>query len=207
MDQTQPRQDKLGRPVGNFVVNYNYDSRNNPRAPQFKGRVSAPEAPEVEFEFSAFRHLDDKNNPYWIGPVTTAKTLRQASYATSLRGHHFVTIRENGFKIFKENPDGTPNPAYEALSDEDKAKEDAKPSYWGSWTRNPDNDPVLKLAAWDRDGQWTSGNSQHPISKEEAQRLKDGLPPMEMDEPRAEEAPTSRRSRAPREKQEAEGRA
>jgi hypothetical protein len=48
--------------------------------------------------------------------------------------------------VFKENEDGTLNPAYARLSPEQQAQEDAKPAYWGAWTRTPEL-PQLRLAA------------------------------------------------------------
>ena len=168
-------------PVGNFVVNLNFKRRANADAPAMTGRISSPEEPEREYFFSAFEHPDKNGEAYWIGPVTKHASLRTAlSAPPQQRGHDFVTIRLNGFKVYRENIDGTPNPAYARLSPEEQAAEDKKPSFWGSWTRDPDKDPVLKHAAWDREpnryGPWASGNTQHPLSKEEAAALKAGTP-------------------------------
>ena len=80
--------------------------------------------------------------PIGSAPSTPTARVRQALHATDERGHNVIAIRENGFKVFKELADGSPNPAYTNLSAEDQAKEDAKPAFWASWTRTA-NDPVL----------------------------------------------------------------
>lgn len=174
MDQpAQPKQ-----PQGNFVINLNFRRNGNAKAPPITGRISTPEDPETEFPFSAFRHTSEKG-PYWIGPVDMNRSVRQALNATALNGTNFVAIRENGFKIFKELHDGSPNPAYDALSPEQQKHEDSKPAYWASWTRTA-NDPQLRAAAWERDptryGPWASGNTQHPKTKEELAALEHGQP-------------------------------
>lgn len=165
---TQPEQ-----PRGNFTINLNYRRSGNAKAPPITGRISTPEEPDVEFNFSAFRHENDKG-PYWIGPVDMNRSLRQALNTAPTDGTHFVAIRENGFKVFKELPDGSPNPAYIKLTDEQKALEDSKPAYWASWTRTA-NDPVLHAHAWERDpsryGPWASGNTQHQLTKEQVAEL------------------------------------
>ena len=85
---------------------------------------------------------------------------------------HFIAIRYNHFKIFAELEDGSPNPDYEDLSAEQRKEEDAKPSFWATWTRT-DKDPVLGAHAWDRQGRygpWASGNTQHRLTKEQLQQ-------------------------------------
>lgn len=170
----QPKQ-----PQGNFVLNLNFKRNTNPKAPAITGRVSTPEDPETEFNYSAFQQVDKNGEIYWIGPVDMSRSVRQALNSTALRGTHFVSIRENGFKVFKELPDGTPNPAYAKLSPEQQEHADNLPAYWGSWTRTA-TDPQLRLAAWEREptryGPWASGNTQHPISKEQAAALKADQP-------------------------------
>jgi hypothetical protein len=178
MDQIkQPTQ-----PAGNFVLNLNFRRNGNAKAPPITGRISTPEDPETEFSFSAFKHLDKEGNPYWIGPVDVNRTMRQALNAEPAQGTNFVAIRENGFKVFKENADGTPNRAYAALSADQQALENEKPSYWATWTRT-ENDPQLRAAAWERDpsryGPWASGNTQHPLTKEQVAAL--GLRPDQAD--------------------------
>ena len=84
----------------------------------------------------------------------------------------------------------------------ESAKEDDKPAFWGSWTRNPDTDPILKHAAWERVpnryGPWASGNTQHPLTKEEAAQLKAGIAPQaDLAQPEPAPAPRQRRA-APR---------
>ena len=101
----------------------------------------------------------------------------QALNTTPAQGTHFVAIRENGFKVFKELPDGSSNPAYAKLSEADRAKEDSKPAYWATWTRG-ETDPQLRASAWERDpsryGPWASGNTQHPLTKEQAAAMHAG---------------------------------
>lgn len=165
---TQPE-----RPSGNFTLNLNFRRNGNAKAPPITGRISTPEDPETEFQFSAFRNENEKGQ-YWIGPVDMNRTMRQALNAVSERGTNFIAIRENSFKVFKEQADGSPNPAYAKLSAEQQALEVAKPTYWASWTRSA-NDPVLIAHAWERDpsryGPWASGNTQHPLTKEQAAEL------------------------------------
>lgn len=166
---------------GNITMNLNFRRKGNGKAPAITGRISTPEDPETEFAFSAFEHADKNGELYWIGPVDMNRSMRHALANESPKSHNFVTIRMNGFKVFKDNIDGTPNEAYAKLSAEEKKAEDAKPAFWGSFTRNPDTDPVLKHAAWERDpsryGPWASGNTQHPLTKEEAAALKAGRAP------------------------------
>jgi hypothetical protein len=161
------------QPKGNFVINLNFRRNGNAKAPPITGRISTPEDPETEFSFSAFRHDSDKGQ-YWIGPVDTNRSVRQALNTQPSQGTNFVTIRENGFKVFKELPDGTTNPTYARLSAAEQEHEDAKPAFWGTWTRT-EHEPVLRSAAWERDptryGPWASGNTQHPLTKEQAAAL------------------------------------
>lgn len=168
---TQPEQ-----PRGNFTLNLNFRRNGNAKAPPITGRISTPEDPETEYAFSAFRHDGDKG-PYWIGPVDMNRSMRQALNSEAEQGTHFVAIRENEFKVFKELIDGSPNPAYAKLSETEQAHEDSKPAYWATWTRT-ENDPQLRAAAWERNpsryGPWASGNTQHPLTKEEAAALQAG---------------------------------
>jgi len=181
MDQTKPTQ-----PEGNFVMNLNF-RRSNKDAPPITGRISAPEEPEAEYSFSAFRKIDDQGAPYWIGPVDTNRSMRQALTSQPQRGTNFVVIRENGFKVFNElfddNGNPQPNPAYEALSPEQRSKEDAKPVYWATWTRTSDQ-PQIRASAWEREpnryGPWASGRTQYPMTKEQAAALARGDAPVEM---------------------------
>ena len=165
------------QPKGNFKINLNFRRNGNAKAPPITGTISTPEDPETEFSFSAFRH-DSEKGAYWIGPVNPNRSIRQALNTTPAQGTHFVAIRENGFKVFKELPDGSPNPAYATLSAQDQTKEDSKPAYWATWTR-AETDPQLRASAWERDpsryGPWASGNTQHPLTKEQAAAL--GLRP------------------------------
>lgn len=165
----QPKQ-----PTGNFKLNLNYRRKGNAKAPPITGTISTPEDPDVEYSFSAFRHQSEKGE-YFIGPVEMNRSVRQAlSTDEAPRGSHFVAIRENGFKVFKELPDGAPNPAYDALTAEQQEKEDSKPSYWATWTRT-DAEPQLRAAAWEREanryGPWASGNTQYPLTKEQLAEL------------------------------------
>jgi hypothetical protein len=162
--------DKPELPRGNFSMNLNFKRNGNAKAPPITGRISTPEAPETQYAYSAFKHLDDNGRPYWIGPVETSTSLRHALNTAPERGTNFVAIRENGFRVFKELDDGSPNPAYAKLADAEKQHEDSKPAFWATWTRTP-NDPQLIASAWDRDanryGPWASGNTQHPMTKEQ----------------------------------------
>lgn len=175
MSTAQPKQ-----AVGQFTMNMNYRRNNNPKAPAITGRVSTPENPDAVFEFSAWQHRDQEGKPYWIGPVSRTASVRQALLKDEPeRGTHFLTIRLNEFKVFKEDEQGHPNAAYFELSEADRAKHDKMPSYWGSWTREA-GEPTLKLAAWDREGRygpWASGNTQHPKTKEELEAMKRGVMP------------------------------
>lgn len=166
----QPKQ-----PQGNFKMNLNFPRNGNKNAPPITGRISTPEDPETEFGFSAFEHADKNGEAYWIGPVDMNRSLRQALNTEPTRGAHFVAIRENGFKVFKEHHDGTPNAAYAKLSAEEQAHEDSKPAYWATWTRTA-NEPQLRVSAWEREpnryGPWASGNTQHPMTKEQAEAMR-----------------------------------
>jgi hypothetical protein len=168
----QPKQ-----PQGNFTMNLNFRRNGNAKAPPITGRISTPEDPETEFAYSAFEHTDKNGETYWIGPVDMSRSMRQALNATPTNGTHFVAIRENGFKVFKEHHDGAPNPAYATLTSEQQEHEDSKPAYWATWTRT-DAEPQLRASAWEREpnryGPWASGNTQHPLSKEDAALLKAG---------------------------------
>jgi len=171
------------QPRGNFVMNLNFKRSTNAKAPAITGRVSTPEDPTVEYSFEAFDKkkngeplIDSSGNPYWIGPVDMNRSLRGALHAKPEDGTHFVVIRENGFRIFKELPDGSLNPEYANLHPDQQALENAKPCFWGNWTRTA-ADPVLDLAAFDREpgryGPWASGSTQHHQAKD---IVKEALP-------------------------------
>lgn len=177
MDQTT-----VTRAKGNFTMNLNFKRNSNSNAPAITGKVSTPEHPDREFEFSAFMQTETdpetgevKN--YYIGPVTNTFSMREALAQKKEYGTHFIVIRENQFKVFATLEDGSPNPAYEALSPEDQKKEDDKPSWWGKWTRTKEL-PVLDASAWDRKpnryGPWASGNTQHHMTKEQLHAAEHG---------------------------------
>lgn len=189
-----------GQPQGSFTLNLNYRRKTNPKAAAITGRISTPEDPDKLFEFSAFEEIDDKGQKYWIGPVDMVDSVRKGLNATPTRGTHFIAIRENGYKVFAELADGSPNPEYERLSDEQKAKENKKPAYWATWTRNPEKDPPLRAAAWERSGRfgpWASGTTQHPLTKEQAEALKKGaiIPDHAAIEPDIQNEQSRKRSR------------
>lgn len=172
MDQTTTT-----RPQGNFTMNLNFRRAKNANAPAITGSISTPENPERKFDFSAFAQQEtDKDTgqvkTYYIGPVNNTSSMRAALNQSKENGTHFIAIRPNQFKIFDTLEDGSPNPAYDALDDEDKAKEDMKPAFWGKWTRTPEL-PVLDCSAWEREpnryGPWASGNTQHHMTKEQLQ--------------------------------------
>lgn len=165
------------RAKGAFKMNLNFKRSTNSRAPAITGVISTPENPDKSFEFAAFAQQENDKDTgeiktYYIGPVTNASSMREALAQKKDYGTHFIAIRPNQFKTFSTLDDGTPNPAYEALSEEARAKEDAKPAWWGKWTRTREL-PVLDAAAWDRDatryGPWASGNTQHHMAKEQLQ--------------------------------------
>ena len=165
----QPKQ-----PVGNFTMNLNYRRKKNEKDADISGVISTPEEPAVEYPYKAFLRHSDKGR-YWIGPVEMNRSLRQAlTSETALRGTNFVAIRENGFKTFKEMDDGSPNPAYQALTAEQQQKEDSKPAFWATWTRT-EAEPQLRASAWERDpnryGPWASGNVQNPLTREQLAAL------------------------------------
>lgn len=159
---------------GTFTMNLNFRRKTNERAPAITGRISAPETPDQEHSFSAFEQTDDKGQRYWIGPVEPTTSIRQALHAEAAQGTHFVAVRTNSFKVFKTLENGQTNPAYEALSAEEKAKEDLKPDFWATWTRDTKKDKPLRCAAWEREpnryGPWASGHTQYPIPREQAER-------------------------------------
>jgi hypothetical protein len=162
-------------PHGNFVMNRNYKHNSNPKAPSITGRISTPEDKDLEYHFAAFQKFDDDGKRYWIGPVDMTLSFRHALTSDRpARGTNFVAIRENGFKIFKERDDGSPNPAYQVLTAEQQAKEDSKPPFWATWTRT-DAHPKLRAAGWDRTsryGKFVSGSVQHPLTKEQVEANK-----------------------------------
>lgn len=163
---------------GSFTMNLNFRRGKNNNGPAITGVLSTPENPDKKFEFSAFAQTEtDKDTgevrTYYIGPVTNAASMREALAQEKKNGTHFIAIRPNQFKVFETLDDGTPNPAYLALSAEEKAKEDLKPAWWGKWTRTADL-PVLDAAAWDREpnryGPWASGHTQHHMSKDQLEQ-------------------------------------
>ncbi|MEQ1715797.1 MAG: hypothetical protein ABL907_07415 [Hyphomicrobium sp.] len=191
--------DKPQQPQGNFVISLNFKRNSNPKAPPITGRISTPEDPETEFNFSAFEHTDKNGESYWIGPVDMNRSMRQALNTEAQQGTNFVAIRENGFKVFKDDHKGQPNPAYAKLTPAEQAHEDSKSAYWASWTRT-EAEPQLRASAWEQDasryGPWASGNTQHPLTKEQAAALKAGKPDaavLNAPEPRAA---TPRRAKA-----------
>ena len=86
--------------------------------------------------------------------------------------------------MFKELRDGNgPNPAYAKLSADEQTHEDSKPAYWATWTRAA-GQPQIRASAWEREpnryGPWASGNTQHPMTKDEIAALEAGTPTAEM---------------------------
>jgi hypothetical protein len=136
------------------------------KAPPITGRISTPEDPDTDYNFSAFKQIDDKGNLYWIGPVHMNRTMRQALNTQPVKGTNFVAIRQNGFRVFKDMPDRSPNPAYAQLTADEQDHEDSKPCFCTTWTRT-ENEPQLRA----------SGDTQHPMSKEEAAALLHGPEP------------------------------
>ena len=127
------------------------------------------------------------------------RSVRQALNTEAAQGTNFVAIRENGFKVFKETHGGQPNPAYAKLTPVEQTREDSKPAFWATWTRTA-NDPQLRASAWEREptryGPWASGNTQHPLTKEQADALKTGkADAATMNAPEPAKAP--RRAKAP----------
>ena len=68
-------------------MNLNFRRNGNTNAPPITGPISTPEDPETEFSFSAFEHIDDNGEPYWIGPVDMNRSMRQA-LTTPARQRH-----------------------------------------------------------------------------------------------------------------------
>jgi hypothetical protein len=187
------------QPQGNFVIYLNFKRAANPKAPPITGRISTPEDPETEFNFSAFEHTDKNGESYWIGPVKMNCSMRQALNTETQQGTNFVAIREKGFKVSKDDQKGQPNAAYAKLTVAEQAHEDSKPAYWASWSRT-DAEPQFRASAWERGasryGPWASGNTQHPLTKEQAAALKAGMPDAAMLNAPEPAAATPRRSRA-----------
>lgn len=167
--------DLKNQPKGNWTLNLNFKRNSNPKAPAITGKISTPENPDKEYSYEAYKHFDKDGKPYFIGPVKS-DSLRGALAKTDgeLTNENFVAIRFTD-KVFSELENGAPNPAYETLSAEDKEKEDAKPTFWCSWTRT-EGQPQLNGSAWDRAptryGPWASGSIQHKLTKEQVQAAK-----------------------------------
>lgn len=167
--------DQPKQPQGQFTINLNFRRNTNSNAPAMTGRISAPEAPEQLLSFDAFEHVGEKGR-YWIGQVDpNQRSLRQSlASGGPARGTHFIAIRENTFKVFALDENGNPNPAYEALSPEDRKKADSQPAFWATWTRGA-TDKEIRAAAWEREpsryGPWASGSTQYPLPDKDAQLL------------------------------------
>ena len=79
----------------------------------------------------------------------------------------------NGFKVFKELRDGSPQPAYAKLSEEEQAHEVQQAAFWATWTRAAVN-RRFRASAWEREAnrygasRW---NTQHPMTKDEIAAL------------------------------------
>lgn len=84
--------DQPKQPQGNFKMNLNFRRNGNAKAPPITGKISTPEEPEVEFSFSAFEHTDKTGQSYWIGPVDTNRSMRQALNTTPTQGTHFIPV-------------------------------------------------------------------------------------------------------------------
>lgn len=207
MDQATPASAKQKEAAGNFTMNIRRDRGTN--GPAITGRISVPEDPERMFEFSAFEQFDEKNRPYWIGPVNLGDTTRAALAHKPEQGTHFIAIRLNEFKVFptiidKDTPEGRPNPEYERLSAEQKELEGKKPTFWASWTRAKDSKQI-HASAWDRHGRygpWASGNTQYRRTKAEllemqtaAEAMVDPQAQMALEEPQPRRARGGRQGR------------
>lgn len=194
---------------GRFTINLNYRRNKNPDAPAISGRISSPEDPSTELAFDAFEHVGEKGR-YWIGTVANPSLRHALLNGKPEQGTHFVAIRENSFKVFAKDENGAPNPAYEALSDEDKAKADKQPAFWATWTRGK-NDPEIRAAAWEKNGRYgpfASGTTQYPQRTKDGQEAAFSEPAVDqdgvvLDQPAPVSARAGRRARAA----ETEGRA
>lgn len=168
-------------------------ARNNKR-PLFRGIISSPEDPEQKFEYAVWDYVGKDGKPFLAGPVrplSTRSTVEDHLERAKLtdeqaqalnydpetgvvreRGQyelspHTIIIRENTKRIGKYDP------AFEGLSDA-VAKENAKkPSYWLKWQREAGTREV-RGSLWDKSGRYgpfLGGNTQYPLTREEAQAL------------------------------------
>ena len=166
MDKTQQTQ-------GNFVINLNFRRNTNPKAPPITGRISTPEDPETDFTFPPSTH-DRNGESYFIGPVDMNRSMRHAlNRRTPSKAQHFIAIRENGFKIFKHHHDAPQTPNTPHSPKPSNCTKTASPPIGHLDThREGTATPCIRLGTRPtRYGPWASGNTQHPLTKEQAAAL------------------------------------
>jgi hypothetical protein len=168
----------------------------NDRMPLFRGTISSPEEPDAMHEFAVWPYEGKEGKLFFAGPVRLLSTragveehleaarmsVEEAakidpdkvnpetgeieSYPYELNPGTII-LRVNNAKILMSDP------AFIAL-DQAAADTNAKrPLYWLKWQRDA-GEKEVRGSLWDRSGRYgpfLSGNTQYPLSREEAQAL------------------------------------
>ncbi len=160
------------------MISLNFSRNSNPKAPPITGRISTPEDPETEFNFSAFEHTDKNGESYWIGPVDMNRSMRQALNTEPSKAPTSSPSAKTGSRCSRSDHDGSPTPHTPHSPKPSRRTRTASPPI-GPPGRAP-KEPQLRASAWERDprryGPWASGNTQHPLTKEQAAALDTGKP-------------------------------
>lgn len=204
MDQVKPTKQPQGKAKANFVRILQHDPRfaamtaseraTNAKLPLFRGTISAPEAPDQLFEYAVWDYTSKKDGSTFLAgrvrplsvratvedhllaaELSTEEAERHAAAAADLDGGklaspHSIFIRTNARKVLKSDP------RYAALPADERAANDARPLYWLKWQRDAGS-PEVRGSLWDKAGRYgpfLDGNTQYPLSREQADALKAG---------------------------------
>lgn len=166
----------------------------NDRQPLFRGTISAPESPDELYEFAVWDYVGRGGKPFLAGPVRPLSTragvedhLAAARMSAEdaakidpakvnpetgeIEGNPYelnpntIIIRLNNAKVLKEH--------VATLDDQEVEANDKRPLYWLKWQRGA-GEKEVRGSLWDRAGRYgpfLDGNTQYPLTREEAQAL------------------------------------
>ena len=169
----------------------------NDRMPLFRGTISSPDEPDVLHEYAIWPYLGKEGKVFFAGPVRLLSTragvedhLEAAARMSAEDAAKIdpdkvdpesseiyenpyelnpgtIIMRVNNAKILKSDP------AFPALDEAAREINANRPLYWLKWQREAGAKEV-RGSLWDRSGRYgpfLSGNTQYPLTREEAQAL------------------------------------
>lgn len=171
-----------------------FERAKNDRLPLFSGVISSPEDPEQKFEYAVWEYASKDGVPFYAGsvrPLSTRATVEQhlelhklpAEVAQGLVDRETGEVRERGQYeltpnsiIIRANAKRlkTSDTAYAGLSDAEREENEKRPSFWLKWQRAA-GEKEVRGSLWDKAGRYgpfLAGNTQYPLSRDEAMALR-----------------------------------